>query len=198
MGQRLNIEITRGKTVLANAYYHWSAYTSSSLSLLAKVVEKYEDPDAIGGIALAIELLNATGAGIVPEERARAAECPDLSPFVDKCNDAIDRNRGLLSITEDGIEDTQRWAEETIRFDIDDGMIYFGVCSVIGKDDFIEYYCDDDPESEGNESIYRALPEGDTSVLDFPYYEFDQFFDFVSETKNGFVTENGNVVTWIE
>ena len=31
MGQRLNIEIVNGETSLANAYYHWSAYTKSAL-----------------------------------------------------------------------------------------------------------------------------------------------------------------------
>ena len=34
MGQRLNIEIKKDSKVLANAYYHWSAYTSSALQML--------------------------------------------------------------------------------------------------------------------------------------------------------------------
>ena len=33
MGQRLVIEIKEGDTVLANAYYHWSGYTETSLIL---------------------------------------------------------------------------------------------------------------------------------------------------------------------
>ena len=33
MGQRLNIEIMSGEKVLANAYYHWSAYTASAAEL---------------------------------------------------------------------------------------------------------------------------------------------------------------------
>ena len=42
MGQRLNIEIMKGCTILANAYYHWSAYTSSALELCKSIVEQYK------------------------------------------------------------------------------------------------------------------------------------------------------------
>ena len=40
MGQRLNIEIVKGDpdNVLANAYYHWSAYTSSAAQLTCLIV----------------------------------------------------------------------------------------------------------------------------------------------------------------
>lgn len=40
MGQRLVIEIKEGDTVLANAYYHWSGYTETSLNLLNEVMNK--------------------------------------------------------------------------------------------------------------------------------------------------------------
>lgn len=33
MGQRLNIEIISGDKVLANAYYHWSAYSRIAIEL---------------------------------------------------------------------------------------------------------------------------------------------------------------------
>lgn len=37
MGQRLNIEIVDGNTTLANAYYHWSAFTFPALELTAEI-----------------------------------------------------------------------------------------------------------------------------------------------------------------
>lgn len=40
MGQRLNLEITIGENVLANAYYHWSGYTTSSLKLVESALKK--------------------------------------------------------------------------------------------------------------------------------------------------------------
>ena len=39
MGQRLNIEIKKDSKVLANSYYHWSAYTSSALQMLPKSID---------------------------------------------------------------------------------------------------------------------------------------------------------------
>ena len=42
MGQRLNIEIIENGKVLANAYYHWSGYTSSSLELTQEILEAIE------------------------------------------------------------------------------------------------------------------------------------------------------------
>ena len=38
MGQRLNLEISRGKKPIANAYYHWSAYTDSSYDLARSII----------------------------------------------------------------------------------------------------------------------------------------------------------------
>lgn len=38
MGQRLNIEMkTKGK-VVANCYYHWSAYTMTALQLTKEII----------------------------------------------------------------------------------------------------------------------------------------------------------------
>ena len=41
MGQRLNIEIRRKKDnkILANSYYHWYAYTYTSLELADEIME---------------------------------------------------------------------------------------------------------------------------------------------------------------
>lgn len=36
MGQRLNIEIWKDGKVLANAYYHWSAYSVCAVDLARK------------------------------------------------------------------------------------------------------------------------------------------------------------------
>ena len=38
MGQRLNIEITKNGNVLANSYYHWSAYSDCALNITTKII----------------------------------------------------------------------------------------------------------------------------------------------------------------
>lgn len=74
MGQRLVIEIKEGDTVLANAYYHWSGYTETSLNLLNEVMNK----GILNNIPIkfskrnkqlyAIKLLETTGAKILEED----------------------------------------------------------------------------------------------------------------------------------
>ena len=43
MGQRLDIEIVKDGKVVGNCYYHWSAYTLSSLIETSKVIENYDE-----------------------------------------------------------------------------------------------------------------------------------------------------------
>lgn len=77
MGQRLNIEIINNGQVLANAYYHWSAYTLSSLELVAKVLSAYNkiSLDTSEAVRLAeyqekaVWALQSTGAGLPDDER---------------------------------------------------------------------------------------------------------------------------------
>ena len=77
MGQRLNIEVHYDGELIANAYYHWSAYTSSSLNLLGKVIEAYRSRTEINKLKVAVEILQATGAGINEEERQNIAKDKD-------------------------------------------------------------------------------------------------------------------------
>lgn len=44
MGQRLNIEIMEKEEILlANAYYHWSGYTSSSIYLTQYIIRRFDE-----------------------------------------------------------------------------------------------------------------------------------------------------------
>lgn len=43
MGQRLNIEIIREGNLLTNAYYHWSGYTSSAITLSKLALSEWEE-----------------------------------------------------------------------------------------------------------------------------------------------------------
>ena len=122
MGQRLNIEIRRKKDnkILANSYYHWTAYTYSSLRLAEEIGENIYDiirNDKTSDEIKAIQLLQTTGAGLLEDEY-------NLLKEEDKkyCSLATDRNLGLISFTEKGIENTRNWEEGrlTINVDFDD------------------------------------------------------------------------------
>ena len=154
MGQRLNIEIRRKKDnkVLANSYYHWSAYTYSSLKLAEEILENVYDIvkyNKISDEVKAIQLLQTTGAGLLEDEY-------NLLKEEDKkyCSLATDRNLGLISFTEKGMDYTRSWEEGrlTIIVDFDkkdydfsgySNLVEFEVYSSMCMEDIEEYYGDD-------------------------------------------------------
>ena len=68
MGQRLNIEIRKEDKVLANAYYHWFGYTSSSLQLTSEILKNIDNVNFDNDVAKAVKLLEVTGAGLTKSE----------------------------------------------------------------------------------------------------------------------------------
>ena len=68
MGQRLNIEIRKNDEVLANAYYHWSGYTSSSIELTSEILKNIDNVNFDNDVVKAVKLLEITGAGLTSSE----------------------------------------------------------------------------------------------------------------------------------
>ena len=65
MGQRLNIQFEDNTGVLANAYYHWSGYTSSAMLLTNQIISSdLIDDTSISNKVKAVKLLELTGAGL--------------------------------------------------------------------------------------------------------------------------------------
>lgn len=151
MGQRLNIEIRRKKDnkILANSYYHWFAYTYSSLKLADEIIENIYDiirNDKVSDEIKAIQLLQTTGAGLLEQEYNTLNE-------EDKkyCSLATNRNLGLISFTEKGMEETRTWEESrlTITIDFDDkeydfvgdkNRVDFEVYFPTSREEIEEYY----------------------------------------------------------
>lgn len=166
MGQRLNLEIHKDGEVLANAYYHWSGYTSSSIELTKEVLKHVDQIKEDNEIVYAIRLLEATGAGLTDDEL----------PFVQKIAPekefkiAINRNRGLIAISEEGIEETRRWEEGRVEVDLSNQTVNFNVCFINPKDEFIENYGVED---------YKKCPNYPFSYP-FDSIPFSQFNAFAS------------------
>lgn len=151
MGQRLNIQIQRGETILANAYYHWSAYTESSLELLKMIHEKWEKLSTIeNDVIRAVRLLESTGAGLTDKESAYSSILGEgFLPW----RIADNRNNGLIAVSPEGIAETNDWAEGGAIIDLDDAMVSFDV-----------FYAYDDRKhilSEYEEDEIADLPELD-------------------------------------
>lgn len=123
MGQRLNIEIVANDKLLANCYYHWSAYTSSAKILTRQILlylkrSKLKDP-----LLKAIRCLETTGAGLTEFELEDAKELYPNKKF----KKATDRNDGLIAITQSEMNKTRRWEESRVTIDITNNVINFDV-----------------------------------------------------------------------
>lgn len=170
MGQRLNIEIRRRKDnkVLANSYYHWSAYTSSSLHLAEEIIENIYEvirKEKVSDEIKAIQLLQTTGAGLMENEYNKLNE-------EDKkyCSLATNRNLGLISFTDEGMEETRSWEEGRLTIDIDfDDKDYdfYGNKNLV---DFEVYFQID--EEEINESYEEEIKSGKLDLNNLTKFEF--------------------------
>ena len=75
MGQRLNLEIEMDGMTIANCYYHWSGFTSSSAELAETAIEAMpKEWNALYPAFQAAEMLIATGASLDYASRAAMKE----------------------------------------------------------------------------------------------------------------------------
>jgi len=237
MGQRLNIEILKGGKILANAYYHWSAYTLPALELCKGIIEEYkkirvdpadtcdsdmyteclkekvqfcerfkEDRPTIArvktageydkkdeDVLLAIRLLESTGAGINESELKEIIKgriCQGIT-----FRTAIDRNSGLISVTEKGIEETRCWQEGQATIDLDNKRILFGVFWTIDWKEYLEEF-DINPE-ENPEQIPVAIENG-IDIKDFSFEDVDAVIAMVKNTeKTNILVDSETVYAWV-
>ena len=132
MGQRLNLEIIKKNKVVANAYYHWSAYTGSAYEITAMAYNfiKYNKDSIKDSKLLAIRALEATGAGI-PDWQEGESELKRIRNIRKYSTTEFaqfkDRNEGIISCFPDSIKETEDWAEGTATIDLDTESIRFDV-----------------------------------------------------------------------
>lgn len=194
MGQRLNIGIIDNGRRLANSYYHWSAYTSSAAELTNTVIDTYfELCDEIKNkVELAVRMLESTGAGMYAAEQTRIdenkAEAVKGGYANIKFQECHDRNRGLISVTKAGMDETEDWSEGDVAIDIGTGLISFGV---IWEDTKEEY----DDNCEGG---FDELPEFDYDFSEVVFDDAPWLAEMCDTYPAGFRTPDGFAVHWIE
>ena len=194
MGQRLNVEIVSNGKLLANAYYHWDAYTGLSLQRTDDILNKLNEikEPIKDDLDLAIKLLESTGAGIHPIERNHILADPELSKYL-PINDCVDRNEGVLSITQEGMQNTRHWEEGRVIIDIGKRTIIFRIYWVLTKEEYLDDYYDLEH--------YEQLPTIDYDIRkEIPFDEFEELKNLYTSTIDtyGFKRPDESVVHWIE
>lgn len=191
MGQRLNIEIKKDSKVLANAYYHWSAYTSSALQMLGGILSGIDEVESSSDIELAVRLLELTGAGVTGRERDLIQKSSLNNVINFAIQPAVDRNEGLLAVTEEGIQETREWEEGRVTVDIGTRTFSFNVLWEEDEETFRADYSDEE---------YEELDwvESGLDIYDVPFERYDKFKELIDSHKRGVVLPDGCVLLWIE
>ena len=174
MGQRLEICIVTEHKELANAYYHWSAYTSSAFELAKDIVMAIKNRRVRQKDELkkAIRLLEITGAGVTKDEKEYLKVGSRFKNF--KFKPCEGRNRGLIAVSADGMKETRNWQEGQVFIDIEGEMVSFDVWSTFyGEEELKEYYEDEKIEPKR----LASPPDG--------WMSFDEFLDMADEYRSG-------------
>ena len=124
MGQRLNIEIKSGEEIIANAYYHWAAYSESAYELTRLIVDEFDNVKDLDKFGQAIALLQKTGSGV---DNGDFAIAKSKLPKDFQLIRATNRNDGITSISEEGMTETRNWEEGRVTIDLDSKTIDFDV-----------------------------------------------------------------------
>lgn len=172
MGQRLNLEIRKrtktGDKVLANAYYHWSAYTYDAFNLLVQAHTFLTlNKNIIKDEKLrAIRALESTGAGLPEYDNGDGdlIRIKNMAKYRSTSfNKCTGRNNGIIGCFPDSIKSTEDWAEGTATIYIDDLSFIFDVWSSYETvDDILEW----DEDFKEEEVIIIPYDRDDMSIAE--------------------------------
>lgn len=196
MGQRLNLEIWNNGKVLANAYYHWSAFTESSAEIISKALNYIENNTLEDNNALlyAIRILESTGADLTEDEIAYANTINGLKGKA--FSPCVNRDYGLIAITEKGIEDTRYWEEYSAYIYIDEKRISF---RILYEQKSWEY---EKMQKEEYDNIVSArdLQRKEWNIDDIKFDSWKKFSEFIKTQHEPWISniKPGIVITPIE
>ena len=186
MGQRLNVEIWNNGKVLANAYYHWSAYTGSAARIV-KMALGYINGNPMednNDLLYAIRVLEATNAGLTEDEVMYAKNLPVLyGATFTECRGG---NNGLIGISTEAISETRNWQEGAVYIFLDEKRISF---NVFFKEKTWEWE-KNEREEYGNEDVSaRKLDVINRNFDDIKFAAWDDFYDFLCDREEPFVCD---------
>jgi len=192
MGQRLNLEIAENGKTLANAYYHWSGYTTSSLEVTQFILDNIDNISYENRVINAVKLLETTGAGLTDEEmeyiKKNIPEAEEI-PF-DK---AVSRNAGLTAVSEKGIEETRNWEEARVTVDLAAKTVNFQALFKYDSKEEYEEVC----ESTCKYPVHEKI-----DFSNIPFNKFHEVSEFiiglVKKGIYGFQTPEGEIWGFIE
>jgi hypothetical protein len=180
VGQRLNVEIHFGKNLIANAYYHWSAFSEEALNVIEPIIKPKDDFQGTETVLSAIRMLESTGAGLTDDEIDYIKHnLENLKGIVFQgCNG---RNDGLIAVSPKGKGTTRFWEEGRITIHVDSKTFDYSVLHAWPIQEYQSDYGDEDGYVP-----YPSLPVFNFDMSNIPFDKFDEFKKRVKGEKEHF------------
>lgn len=192
MGQRLVVEVKGFGETICTVYYHWDAYTMSTLYDAKKFIDlNLQDCKTKEEVILkVIRFCESDGGGVCNTSMDDAKKMFPNERF----RGNADGNYGLVDISEEGMDWSLSWAEGNLLIDLCEEMVYMDVYFTwASAEEYKEDYCIDDEEGVD-------FPEFLNSELDikgFPFADIDAVIDAVDSYAGPF-WYNGEIYNRIE
>ena len=195
MGQRLVVTIKNNEKDLAKIYYHWSAYTVSALYEAKKLVDciyNHKDETEKELQLRLIRFCEENGGGIdgIVTERMYVQ---DMFPNEVFKTENVNRNRGLIALSQKGMDNMQSYSEGDLDIIIDEDVIINSV--FWGGYDFEEYKelaMENDEDFNPNTTIFD-IPDIGYDLSEIDIEDLDNVINALCVNRE-FVVRYGNEI----
>lgn len=192
MGQRLVVTVKSTGEDLCKMYFHWSAYTISALMEVRDMMAEFpmETNSKEDAILYFIRYCEEYGGGIDGGMDSKEWNyITNKYPNYKFKSENINRNRGLIAISEDGMDEMQSWSEGDIYINLDEMTVHNEL--FLYYDDIDEY--NRELADREDESItLDEIPEVG-EIGDFDLEDIDDVIANLEDTP-GYVCRNGNEI----
>ena len=201
MGQRLVVTINSKGQDLAKIYYHWSAYTYSALLETRKIIDCIYNHNDETEKELQLRLIRfceENGGGITGNVEYHEHEyIQNLFPNETFKTEEIDRNNGLIALSEKGMNGLQNWSEGDVDINLDKDQVVFCVyCSYEYLEEYIEERKEWDEDFDEEEMKY--IPTFDFDLGQFDVNDIDAIIASLDTTNAHVIKCNGEICEIIE
>ena len=196
MGQRLVLQFYKTQDAaepLATIYYHWSAYTTSALSEIDTIISNFSDDfDDRSDIEKLIQIYVGTS-GVVMGDAKEFERLTGIRQNPDRLN----RNTGLMAISQEEQDGLLSWSEGTVLIYLDTKTFDFASLFFPYDMEDFEYMYDDKTEDERKQLYEEALREAvEINADNLHLANIDEYIDLVYQ-NNWFIID-GRLCTSIE
>ena len=191
MAEWLKINVCNDKEVLASAYYANGACTETALIFTEEIVNAYGRirEKTSNNLKLAVDILQATGAGIIESEYDAIMSDARFCGIHFKNMDSV--FYGMIIVSEEGLANPKIEAIGEVSINIEREVFIFSVYDEYEIEEFESEFGD-----EAVDALFRRT--SNQFPVEILFEKFADFKDLISNTPDGFLIDNCTVLRPVE